>query len=161
VRRYLLRTFPWPGKLLSGQYSVRIGAGVLLLVILAGSGYFGWRVLQTVDHAERALHAVHLMARVTEDYLVQHDGHWPTSWHDLESISPREGGMFWWPRDSSVIQTYVHIQFGRTTAELLVKNPNDFRAISPIGPCYEGYQEAFVPLLRTMREAILGKTEEE
>jgi hypothetical protein len=151
MSHYWLDRFNCARKFFSARRVVT-GVVVVVLVILAVSSYCGWQVLQTVDHAEKALHAVYLMARVTEDYLVEHDGQWPTSWRDLQSTPPREGGMFWWPRDVEVIQRYIDFEFGKSTQELLREESDDFRAISPIGPCYEGYHEAFVPLLRTMRE---------
>lgn len=131
---------------------VRVAAFIALIL----AGVAGWCVYQGVSasvHAEYVLHAALLTVQLLEEYVVQHDGAWPRSWSDLETIPPRERGLFDWPKDSREVQRYVEIDFSANPERLAKQGIEGFDAVRPIGPYY-GFKDSHEvkALLKALRE---------
>lgn len=126
---------------------------VVSCAIVAGI-WSAYVAIQLADHAERALHACILMTDVLEDYVIATDGRWPASWDDLQSTVPTfesRSMIYSWPKDRSDLEQFVTIDFAARPELLAVASPEDFKAIQPIGSCFESYNRDFPFLIDALR----------
>jgi hypothetical protein len=113
--------------------SLAIAIGVVICISFMFSIYVGHVALE----AERTLHAYYLVSDLLIVYVNEHSGHWPKRWNDLTQVRPsRHNPAFDWPNDLSEIQSRIHVDFSVTTAQVAVMSPDNFSALTPIGPSY-------------------------
>jgi hypothetical protein len=134
------------------RWMIRIAAVVAFTAVLAG-GFFVYHGISASLHAEHVLHAALLTVQLLDDYVTTHDGQWPRSWADLETLPPREWAMFEWPKDSPEVQRYVAVDFSADPQRLAVQSVDEFDAVRPIGPYYPFKDRGTVEaLLKSIRE---------
>ncbi len=124
----------------SGRWLRRVLRMLLLFllvgaVIAAGCIYVG---VSTSVHAEKALHATNEVCNLMTEYVQQHNGAWPRSWHEFEQLSlpPNKYSFYHWPEDSKRLQEFVAIDFAADPEQLAKQSVDEFDAIKPIGPYY-------------------------
>jgi hypothetical protein len=106
-----------------------------------------------------ALHATNEACELTMEYVQQHNGAWPRSWHDLERVHlpPNKSNVYRWPEDSKQLRQFVTIDFAAEPEQLTKQTVADFEAIKPIGPSFpykdDGRVLALLESLRASRRA--------
>jgi hypothetical protein len=116
-----------------------------MVVAIAAAAIFCWKVAESISScltAEKALHANRLVIELVREYAVAHRGAWPTSWRDLEQLSPREHALFSWPQVRERVQKYVTVDFAADSNRLVTQPVEQFAAIHVCGP------RLFVPRVR-------------
>jgi hypothetical protein len=124
---------------------------VILTIVCAGFAWIAVGIARSLE-AEKTLTAVHIVANLLEQYVRANDGEWPDSWQSLESTHIEPGGGYVWPRDRQLLEKRVSIAFDVDPNQIATQTETTFTAITPIGPCYEGYERSFIPLLQAIRE---------
>src|SRR5262245_8717790 len=110
----------------------RIVSVVVLMAVLAGA-YCVYQGIAASLHAEHTLHAAMLTIEVIDEHVTSHDGTWPRSWAELETLPPREWAMFAWPQDSAKVQQYAAVDFSADPKQLAQQSIDEFDAVRPIG----------------------------
>lgn len=125
-RRWILRT-------LIGLAVVASAAGLILLFLSA----------QTALTAERNLHAMSDAIRACHIYVEKHEGAWPQSLSDLDSLYPSHSE--WIPRDA------VHIDLHANPSELAQQDWRSFTGITVDDPVYLAYESELTALIGLLR----------
>ena len=127
------------------RWVVRTLIGVIVLgmigslIWLSSAAYVSLR-------AEKALHATLYTIDLVQKYVDQHEGRWPRSWADLESL-PAPGPQFRWPEDSPELQSYVVVDFSVDPRQIAKQTEDEFDAILPAVPSYSFRQRGSVGAL--------------
>ncbi len=101
--------------------------------------------------AENTLLAVCVVSEIVETYVRETGGNWPRSWDDLESVEIAHSGGYSWPADRPQLEARVHIDFEFEPEKSSIEDAKLFYGIEPIGPCYQGFERCFLPLLKALR----------
>lgn len=127
-----------PGSLMGYYRHVLTTCAIALffcLVILV------WRSISQKFEAETTLQAYLTTLDVLEVYLKKNPGKWPSSWDDLEQISPSaQGGSLQWPEDIAEFRSRVQIDFDLTRAKVAAMDVLTFSAVRQIGPNFGPYE---------------------
>jgi len=95
-------------------------------------------------------YAVRVMFSVTEDYVKSHQGAWPRSWADLESV-PIAGKWYEKSLDYKLVKQHVVIDFDASPEKLARQVPAEFHAIDAKNPVFDFSRDPrLVGLLRTL-----------
>ena len=76
-----------------------------------------------------------VMFSVVGRYVEDHDGVWPKSWEDLESLP--EIGDWYEPINYELVKAHVVINFDASVEELSKQVPAEFHAIDAINPVFD------------------------
>ena len=114
--------------------SAFVVVGVITVMYVAWRGYHC--ALFAIE-AEYSYCATVTVIFLVDHYLDCHNGKWPESWEDLESIPfDYVFGKYRWPADSDELQARVTIDFDVDIHLLANQSWEEFTAIRPIGPSY-------------------------
>lgn len=95
-------------------------------------------------------YVVRSLFSVVEQYVESHDGAWPSSWDDLESLP--ETGAWYEPMNFEMAREIVDIDFEAKPEELAKQSPGQFEAIRPKRPVLDYRSDPRVTsLLETIR----------
>ncbi|NQU22010.1 MAG: hypothetical protein HQ567_12060 [Candidatus Nealsonbacteria bacterium] len=133
------------------RYVVRALVGVALV----GVAVVCWMVYTGISvslDAENNLHATTYTIRLVEQYVSQH-GRWPESWEELDDFAFSEDGL----SVPAEVRERITIDFDVDPAVIIDRDPEEFVAIRPIGPCYTYHHYNCIPALqKALRSAIEG-----
>jgi hypothetical protein len=126
---------------------------IALCLLLSVIAYIPFHLITLSAEAERTLVSVGLTCHVVEQYLDEHEGAWPRSWKDLESVHlSSDDEDLALPNGLNDLRASVYIDFDVSADDLLrARRAEDFRAIRPIRPCYESYHKYFWRLIQKLR----------
>jgi len=94
---------------------------------------------------------VRVMFLVVNRYVDSHNGDWPKSWEDLESLP--QTGQWYEPIDYPLVKLHVVIDFNASAVELASQVPAEFHAIDAINPVYDFSRDPrLVGLLETLKK---------
>ncbi len=138
---------PARGRWLTSAISLAV-----IAVIIAG-GCWAYDCARTADRMERTLHACVLASDLLEEYVIQTNGYWPSSWDELQSrvASVKSGSMYSWPRDRQDVERLVIVDFAAPPSALARGPVEDFKPLKPSGPCYRTYDRHFASLRDALR----------
>jgi hypothetical protein len=137
------------------RWVIRIVAVLGVLAALVAASFIYRGVSRSLE-AERALYAASLTALLLDEYVATHDGAWPRSWNDLETLPANEWNMFQWPADSHAMQRYVEIDFAVNSQVLAEKKMSVLDAINVINVDLSAQErEALRDILRVMHEGTV------
>jgi hypothetical protein len=131
------------------------GVAAVLVAAATAAVWFVCSISSFLRHAEFALHGTTLVTMAVEKYVQEH-GKWPSSWRDLESVSVDNSGAFSWPSGLGELQNikeFVEVDFSLTLDQVANQRCEDFRAIRPKRPAFDGYQRGITSLLKTIENA--------
>ncbi len=131
-----------------GKIAAIILVGALLVVLVAALPRMIGKVVRGQLDAEIRLHAVLVTAHAVRAFAdTQSPPRWPTSWDELSSVE-HDGGWIAWPRDRTLIEKHVALDFNADLQAVLAGPAKSLTAIRPDGDCFEGWQHDAWHVLR-------------
>jgi hypothetical protein len=133
----------------SGRRGWMIMGFVVVCVSLLLAGFAAYRGQQSLVRSHTLVMG-RFATDMTRQYVDQHNGQWPRSWEDLDTIEPPIA-------NGSPINSFrqrLHFDFDADPAQLARQKASEFTAIRPIGwlsPEYRDYWQVEA-LLETLRK---------
>jgi hypothetical protein len=99
------------------------------------------RTARMLLEAETRLQAVIVTADAVRAFAgTQDPPRWPASWDELATIQVTDHPWIHWPRDRSLMEEHVTVDFGADLEAVLAQPIETVNAIRPNGICFEGWQ---------------------
>lgn len=133
---------------------------ILIVGMLVAALTIGVAVTLQIRHtarmlleAETRLQAVIVTADAVRAFAgTQDPPRWPASWDELATIQVTDHPWIHWPRDRSLIEEHVTVDFGADLETVLAQPIETLNAIRPSGNCFEIWQTYAWHVLQQTRD---------
>lgn len=124
---------------------------ITILLLLAGMiaiPVIVARSVRTQLDAETRLHALIVTAHTIRAFAnTQDPPRWPSSWDELATVTYTDHAWIHWPRDRTLIEEHVTVDFDIRLEAVLSTQTNSLEAVRPNGITFTGWQHDVLSIL--------------